>query len=629
MSVSFLEWEDPLSWTERRTSKTFKKIGWENKLFKATVSESATKDEVERKQKEFRGAFHTQRINKAIEIPSQGTAEILVEIDTIEEGFFRWKPVRGGNWIHANGIDISNDGTYTVAYTIDMNEPYDYKLHVKTPTRSWTHPHGGGPFVAIKGPWVYYLEEDRHLQYKRLICLSLHDGKKRKVIYEERDPMIQLTLMKGENRCLFLMKENAGYQDVGVVESTNICSWLRKGVCYFPVGYDRLGSNNSVFFVRKKGFDSPWTLFGAGWILNKDIETEGIEFCSSTLQIIVTKNYGVRTVWRLYNNRVPKLLFRSVFEILPYTRWPFWRGEAVFGQPLWVRDPTSGIYPIYCNREYIDIQQPRHAYAHKQMGRSVSADGLPVRWILLKEKEATKPKGLMIVSYGAYGLRTSLNTVRWIPWIRAGWAVAILFVRGGGDGNEMWADLGRLFGRKQTVEDVEECCKDLQRITRCNSKTTCIFGRSAGGIVIGNLVSCNPSGELFGNVYAEVPYVDLLKTALNPKLPLTAYEYKEFGNPAAGPLEFEQTMKLSPVHTIGPAGAPKVNVLCRSGQEDIQVYPYESLKWIYGLRGNNPRDFSKILYINRQSHVTYGRELYLDLAEDFLVINRWIYQNTK
>jgi oligopeptidase B len=129
---------------------------------------------------------------------------------------------------------------------------------------------------------------------------------------------------------------------------------------------------------------------------------------------------------------------------------------------------------------------------------------------------------------------------------------------------------------------------------------------------------------LFGAVYAEVPYVDLLKTALNRRLPLTAYEYHEFGNPAKGPVEFERTLRISPIHTLGPAGAPGVKVLCRSGYSDIQVYYYESLKWIYTLRGNREDDDTKILYINKQGHHTTGRELSLDLAEDFLVIEHWL-----
>ena len=624
MSVPFLKWDDPLSWMEQKTAKTRAAIREENSLFKTTVTKSGSKEALDKKRKEFQEVFHDYRMTQAVEIPSNGNAKIIIEMDTLYDGVFRWKHVKGGSWIHSSGIDVSDDSSYTVAYTVEIKEPYDYKLHVKTPTRSWIHSHGGGPYVAIKGLYVYYLEEDSHLRYNRLVALSLADGRFRKVIYEEHNPSVELTLMKGENRCLFLMRENAGYQEIGIIESGEICKWLNKGVFYFPVGYSTITSKTPIYFMREKDFSSPWKLFGIDWILNEEIKMDGIEFCSSSLQILVTKNYGVRSIWRVYSDRLPKLLFRSVFEIYPYTRWPFWRGEGSWGQPLWIRDPTCEMYPIFCNSEYIQIERPRTQYASNRIGYSTSEDGIPVRWTLLKGKGVTKLKGLMLIAYGAYGIRTSLNTIRWIPWLKAGWAVAIIFVRGGGDGNEMWTDIGRLSGKKQGVEDIEAVCHHLQEITGCGPKNTCVFGRSAGGLLIGNLISRNPSGELFENVYAEVPYVDLLKTALDPKIPLTPYEFNEFGNPTKGPLEFQQVMEISPIHTLSEEGAPNVNVLCRSGIEDIQVYPYESLKWIYTLRGKNLNDTTKILYINRQSHMTYGRELYTDLAEDFLVINHWI-----
>jgi protease II len=178
---------------------------------------------------------------------------------------------------------------------------------------------------------------------------------------------------------------------------------------------------------------------------------------------------------------------------------------------------------------------------------------------------------------------------------------------------------GKLFA----VGDFEACIKDLQRRTDCGPEHTCIFGRSAGGLLIGNLLSKYPTGELFHCVYAEAPYVDLLKTASNPALPLTEYEYKEFANPRKGPAEFEQALRISPIHSLPAGGAPGVHVLCRSGKNDIQVYPYEALKWILTLRGNR-EDTSKILHVNSQYHSTYGAEMYLEYAEDFLIINNWL-----
>ena len=163
----------------------------------------------------------------------------------------------------------------------------------------------------------------------------------------------------------------------------------------------------------------------------------------------------------------------------------------------------------------------------------------------------------MLDAYGAYGTPTDFNTTRWIPWLDAGWAIALVFVRGGGDSNESWAELGRMSGKLFAVADFEASIKDLQRRTGCGPEHTCIFGRSAGGLLIGNLVSKHPNGELFKCVYAEAPYVDLLKTASNPALPLTEYEYNEFANPRRGPADFEQALRMSPIHTLPAGGGPR------------------------------------------------------------------------
>jgi len=621
MSAPFIEWDDPYSWTERLTMRTKLAIQKENALFNRVVSESASKSVMKNKQDEFCKVIETHATKETFRIPSVGEAKILVKIDDSNEDAFNWKYAKGGAWMYTSGIDVSEEEPFNVAYTVYASEPYDYKLNVKTPSGRWTHSHGGGPFVAIKGGRVYYLEEDKHLQYKRLVSLSVLDGKDRRVIYEEKAVSSVLTLMKLENRALFLMREDAGNQQVAVI-SGGICHWLnRQGVCFFPVGGE---GSKVVYFTRIGSFGAPWTLVGAKWILNAEIVAAGLEFCSSMLRILVTKTFGIRTVWRLSEKHEPKRLYSGVFQILPHTRMPFWRGEVTTHAFLHVREPTVGEMKILCTDTYVHTQIPKHPYAHSEVGQSVSKDGIPVRWIMLTKEARTEPKGLMIVAYGAYGMVTSLKTVRWIPWIRAGWAIALIFVRGGGDGNEMWADIGRLTGKTQAVEDVEACCRDLQAITGCGPEHTCMFGRSAGGLIVGNLLSRHPSGQLFGAVYAEVPYVDLLKTASNPALPLTAYEYHEFGNPTRGPVEFLKTLEISPIHMLGPGGVPGVKVLCRSGFKDIQVYYYESLKWTYALRGDRQDDDTKILYINKHSHYTTGKELCLDLAQDFFAINHWL-----
>ena len=620
--LGFLDWKDPYAWTETDHAARHHAIRGENRLFKHIAHTAGTNAELRKAHEAFLVAYHKTTRAPTIQIGATGDRDALLIDPHLEvDGVYYWKFAKDSRWKYADEIDYwAVQGAPYVAYTQDVTRgTLDYTLHVKTARSHWTHPKTGGSAVAIQNHRVYFIEGDKPLRYVRLVSLSLYTGQGRKVVYEEKNPSVAISLVRGENRTLFLLGEDAGYQQLWLITpSSEIRRLEPRGVSFLPVGGSAAAP---IYFVRLGNFTAPWKLVGASWKLNREIENSGLEFCSAAKKILITKFQGIRTIWSLSSSAEPKRLEKGFFTILPYSHWPFWRGEPQ--APIWVRSPTTPPYRILIAKSEIYVDTAVEPYTTDMTGESTSSDGMSVRWLLLRKKGLASPKGLMLVAYGAYGMTTSFNTSRWIPWLEAGWAVALLFVRGGGDSNESWAELGRLGGKLSAVSDFEACLKDLQKRTGCGPGRTCIFGRSAGGLLIGNMISRHPSGDLFKCAYAEAPYVDLLKTAANPKLPLTAYEYNEFGNPRAGPAEFEQALRISPIHTLPVDGAPGVRVLCRGGEKDLQVYPYESLKWILTLRGER-RDTSKILHVNSQSHHTYGGEMYTEYAEDFLIINSWL-----
>ena len=611
--LGFLEWKDPYEWTEIDPVARTHAIQEENRLFKHTVTASG--GNLKEMRAAFMAAYNKTEQNHRMKIPLDGAPpQIIVESRIDLEGLYYWKYVGEREWKYADDLDVDFfHGTPYIVFTYDSSRgKLDYDLHVKTPNSQWTHKRVGGMDVAIMNHRVYFIEADAPLHYNRLVSLSLYTGEKRRIIYEEANPGMELSLVKAENRALYLLGENAGHQQLRWITPRGAAKRLEPGgISFFPVG---CSGTNPIYFVRLHNFANPWKLVGASWKLNAEIENSGIEFCWFAIGILITKFQGIRTVWSMSSDRAPKRLDRGFFSVLSYSMWPLWRGER--NTQIWVYSPIA---PPYVLNE----KGGMNPYADFKTGEAISSDGMPVQWLLVHGTRQKKTRGLMLSVYGAYGLISDLNTTRWRPWLDAGWAVAIVFVRGGGDSNEAWAELGRLGGKLQAVSDMEACCKDLQKRTGCGPDRTCIFGRSAGGLIIGNLISKHPRGELFKCVYAEAPYVDLLKTASNPKLPLTEYEYREFGNPRASPADFEQTLRMSPIHTLPSSGAPGVHVLCRSGERDIQVYPYESLKWILTLRGKR-KDTTKILHVNSQAHHTYGGELYTEYAEDFLIINHWL-----
>jgi oligopeptidase B len=176
---------------------------------------------------------------------------------------------------------------------------------------------------------------------------------------------------------------------------------------------------------------------------------------------------------------------------------------------------------------------------------------------------------------------------------------------------------GKLLG----VEDFEACIRGMQKVGGLGPKNTCIFGRSAGGYLVGTTIVRNPGGQLARFAYTEAPYVDVLQTASNVKLPLTVFEYLEFGDPAHKIYDFQTMVELSPVSALGPSGAPGVFVLCRVGLNDRQVYAYESVKWMDALRGNEGGGYKKLLYLTKgYGHNVHGADVFVERAEDLLLL---------
>jgi oligopeptidase B len=104
--------------------------------------------------------------------------------------------------------------------------------------------------------------------------------------------------------------------------------------------------------------------------------------------------------------------------------------------------------------------------------------------------------------------------------------------RGGGElGRRWWLD-GRLRAKPNTFDDQSAVADFLaDRFGRGLVDGTRIVSRglSAGGLLQGALYSRRP--ERFTGIVAEVPFVDVITTMLDPSLPLTIPERDELGKP--------------------------------------------------------------------------------------------------
>ena len=92
--------------------------------------------------------------------------------------------------------------------------------------------------------------------------------------------------------------------------------------------------------------------------------------------------------------------------------------------------------------------------------------------------------------------------------------------------------------------------------------------------------------DRFAGVVAEVPFVDVVTSMLNPSLPLTIPEWEEWGNPA-DPADYAVLMSYSPVDNP-PAVQARPPLLVTGAVHDTRVLVREPAKWVATLRAGDP-----------------------------------------
>ncbi|MBJ9977150.1 S9 family peptidase [Pseudomonas sp. S75] len=212
---------------------------------------------------------------------------------------------------------------------------------------------------------------------------------------------------------------------------------------------------------------------------------------------------------------------------------------------------------------------------------ATAGDGTQVPISLVRRRQdLDRCVPLYLYGYGAYG--ESLD-----PWfsharlslLEHGVAFAIAHVRGGGELGEAWYRAGKQAHKQNSFDDFIACAEHLiaQGVTR--TEQLAISGGSAGGLLIGAVLNQRP--DLMRCAIAEVPFVDVLNTMLDPELPLTVTEYDEWGNPE-DPQVHARIKAYAPYENVKAQDYPALLVV--AGYNDSRVQYWEAAKWVARLR---------------------------------------------
>ncbi|MCU1733702.1 MULTISPECIES: S9 family peptidase [unclassified Pseudomonas] len=220
------------------------------------------------------------------------------------------------------------------------------------------------------------------------------------------------------------------------------------------------------------------------------------------------------------------------------------------------------------------------AYVSRRLW-ATAGDGTRIPISLVQRREDLgRPVPLYLYGYGAYG--ESLD-----PWfsharlslLERGVAFAIAHVRGGGELGEAWYRAGKQEHKQNTFDDFIACAEHLIAEQVTSAGQLAISGGSAGGLLIGAVLNQRP--ELFKVAIAEVPFVDVLNTMLDPELPLTVTEYDEWGNPQE-PEVYARIKAYAPYENVKAQAYPSMLVI--AGYNDSRVQYWEAAKWVARLR---------------------------------------------
>ena len=218
---------------------------------------------------------------------------------------------------------------------------------------------------------------------------------------------------------------------------------------------------------------------------------------------------------------------------------------------------------------------------------------VPVVTIAHKSTDLTSAP-ILFYGYGSYGInidasfRSSL-----IPLLDRGFIFSIINIRGGGEMGKHWYENGRMNNKLNTFYDFNDGVKAVLKKGIGNPNNVFARGGSAGGLLMGTIINLEP--YLYKGILSGVPFVDVLTTMSDPSIPLTTFEYDEWGNPAIKD-EYFYMKQYSPYDNIENKDYPAVFIT--SSLYDSQVQYFEPAKYTAKLREFNTSSSPILMKMN-------------------------------
>ena len=229
--------------------------------------------------------------------------------------------------------------------------------------------------------------------------------------------------------------------------------------------------------------------------------------------------------------------------------------------------------------------------------RAVASDGTEVPVSVVYRPDLRPAEGgspLLLYGYGSYGasMDAGFSSLR-LSLLDRGFVYAIAHIRGGEEMGRSWYEDGKLLNKKNTFTDFVAAAEHLAAEGYADPDRIYAMGGSAGGLLMGAVFTMRP--DLWGGIVAQVPFVDVVTTMLDASIPLTTFEWDEWGDPRQREY-YDYMLSYSPYDNVEATDYP--HMLVTTGLHDSQVQYWEPAKWVARLRAKKTDDNLLLLKTN-------------------------------
>ena len=546
----------------------------------------------------------------------QGSLEAAEEVLLDENAL-----AEGKEYMRLGAFEVSPDHGL-LAFSTNYDGSEDYTLRFKDlRTGELLADEVTGTYYSVE--WgndnrtiFYNTIDDAHRPYRLYRHVLGTDTSKDELVYEERDDSFFLSVFKTKDeRFVVLHVESQVTSEEQVLDADHPSGRFRMieprrqkveyTVAHRDDSFFIVTNDDAVNFkVVQAPADDPSS---ANWKTvvphRAEIKIDGVEVFKDHMAVELRENglRGLRIVelpsWREHDVEFPEPVhvvwavgnpeFDS--KTLRFSYQSMITPNSVYDYDMVTRERE-----LKKRQEVLGGYDPEQYTSERVFAPTADGKQVPISLVYRKGMKRDGKSPCLLYGYGSYGATVDprFSSAR-VSLLDRGYVYAIANIRGGGALGRPWYEDGKFLNKRNTFTDFIAAAECLIAERYTSADRLAIHGGSAGGLLIGAVINMRP--ELFRVALAEVPFVDVVNTMLDPTIPLTVIEWEEWGNPTA-PEYYEYMRSYSPYDNVVAQDYPKLFVT--SGLNDPRVGYWEPTKWVARLRSVKTDDNALLLRTN-------------------------------